>query len=252
MNIIADLHTHTNVSNHAFNTLTEMAERAGELGLYACAVTDHACSMPDSPHPWYFNNLKRLPDKIGGVWLLKGAEANVRGVDGALDFTPEELARLQFDWLIASIHSVTVGADRLTEDEATQLWLNVAENPYVDCIGHSESGAYRYDYDAVVKVFAEKGKVVEMNANSAIVRPGNEQNMRELALACKRHGALIAVNSDAHSIYNLGVFDTVLPILKEIHFPPEQIINASREALLNVLQAHGKPIAARMAAQGPV
>ncbi len=252
MKIIADLHTHTNVSNHAFNTLTEMAGRAGELGLYALAVTDHAPSMPDSPHPWYFYNLKRLPEKVEGVWLLKGAETNVRGVDGTLDFTPEELARLRFDWVIASIHSITVGADRLTEDEATRLWLNVAENPYVDCIGHSESGAYRYDYDAVAKVFAEKGKVVEMNANSANVRPGNEQNMRELALACKRHGTLLAVNSDAHSIYQLGVFDTVLPMLEEIHFPLEQIVNSSREALLHVLQAHKKPIAARMAEQEPV
>ena len=91
-----------------------------------------------------------------------------------------------------------------------------------------------------------------MNANSANVRPGNEQNMRELALACKRHGTLLAVNSDAHSIYQLGVFDTVLPMLEEIHFPLEQIVNSSREALLHVLQAHKKPIAARMAEQEPV
>lgn len=251
MNIIADLHTHTNVSNHAFNTLTEMARRAGELGLYALAVTDHAPSMPDAPHPWYFYNLKRLPDKIEGVWLLKGAEVNVRGVEGALDFTPEEMARLRFDWVVASIHSVTVGADSLTEDEATQLWLNIAANPFVDCIGHSESSLYRYDYDAVTKVFAQNNKVVEMNANSAVVRPGNERNMRALACACKRNGTLLAVNSDAHSIYNLAVLDTVLPMLREIAFPPELVVNASRENLLRTLKAHGKPIAARMEAEEP-
>lgn len=249
MKMIADLHAHTSVSNHAFNSLTEMARKAKELGLFALAITDHGSVMPDSPHPWYFYNLKRLPDKIEGIWLLKGMEANVCGIDGTLDFSPAEMAKLDFDWVIASIHSIPVGSDRLTEEEATQLWLQIAANPYVDCIGHSESGAYRYDYDAVTKIFAQNGKVVEMNANSAVVRPGNERNMRELALACKRNGTQIAVNSDAHSVYHLAAFETVLPMLNEIHFPPELIVNASRENLLRTLKAHRKPIAERMAAE---
>ena len=47
-------------------------------------------------------------------------------------------------------------------------------SPYGDCIGHSESRRHRYDYDAVTKAFARCRKVVEINANSAVVRPGNE------------------------------------------------------------------------------
>ena len=230
MNIIADLHMHTMVSNHAFNTVTEMARRACELGMFAAALTDHGPSMPDAPHPWYFYN------------LLKGVEANVRGTDGSLDIEPQEFERMQLDWVIASIHSDTL-CPSLSEDEATQLWLNVAQSPYVDCIGHSESRRHRYDYDAVTKAFARCRKVVEINANSAVVRPGNEENMRELALACKRNGTKIAVNSDAHSIYHLGQFDTVLPMLREIHFPEELVVNASRENLITVLKEHQKPVA---------
>ena len=75
MNIIADLHMHTMVSNHAFNTVTEMARRACELGMFAAALTDHGPSMPDAPHPWYFYNLTTLPSRIEGIWLLKGVEA---------------------------------------------------------------------------------------------------------------------------------------------------------------------------------
>ena len=37
--IIADLHTHTLASNHAYSTVTEMVRAAGEKGLYALAVT---------------------------------------------------------------------------------------------------------------------------------------------------------------------------------------------------------------------
>ena len=238
MNIIADLHMHTMVSNHAFNTVTEMARRACKLGMFAAALTDHGPSMPDAPPPWYFYNLTTLPSRIEGIWLLKGVEANVRGTDGSLDIEPQEFERMQLDWVIASIHSDTL-CPSLSEDEATQLWLNVAQSPYVDCIGHSESRRHRYDYDAVTKAFARCRKVVEINANSAVVRPGNEENMRELALACKRNGTKIAVNS----VYHLGQFDTVLPMLREIYFPEELVVNASRENLITVLKEHQKPVA---------
>ena len=109
--------------------------------------------------------------------------------------------------------------------------------------GLNQKLRHRYDYDAVTKAFARCRKVVEINANSAVVRPGNEENMRELALACKRNGTKIAVNSDAHSIYHLGQFDTVLPMLREIHFPEELVVNASRENLITVLKEHQKPVA---------
>ncbi len=245
MKLIADLHMHTIVSHHAFNTITEMAQRAKSLGLYAIAVTEHGPAMPDSPHPWYFYGLTTLPDRIEDVWLLKGVEANVCDMDGTLDFTPAELERSALDWVIASIHSDVI-PKRMTQDEATELWLRVAKNPYVDCIGHSESQAFRYDYDAVTKEFAKQKKIVEINANSAVVRPGNEKNMRELALACKRSGTKIAVNSDAHSIYRLAQFDTVLPMLQEIGFPQELIVNATKENLLAALKERGKQKAYRM------
>ncbi|MEG1641209.1 MAG: PHP domain-containing protein, partial [Ruthenibacterium sp.] len=82
MKIIADLHTHTLVSNHAFNTITEMASAAKKQGLFAMAVTDHGPSMPDAPHPWYFYGLGELPSRMEDVWVLKGVEANVRDRNG--------------------------------------------------------------------------------------------------------------------------------------------------------------------------
>lgn len=246
MKMIADLHTHTLVSNHAFNTVTEMARRARELGLFAIAVTDHAPRLPDSPHPWYFSSMRRLPARIEETWVLKGVELNVGDIEGGIDFSPREMERLRFDWVIASIHADAFDRPSLTEDEATRLWLNIAQDPYVDCIGHSESRAFRYDYDTVTKAFAREHKVVEMNANSAVVRPGNEDNLRALAIACMRNGTKIAVNSDAHSIYNLGQFDSVLPMLQEIGFPEELVVNASRENLIAVLRERQKPIAGQM------
>lgn len=245
MKLVADLHTHTCVSTHAFSTMEEMAGQAHKLGLRALAVTDHAPGMPDSPHPWYFSGLLRLPDIVQGgeLLLLKGVEANVLDTGGALDMEQKMLQKL--DWVIVSIHGNLV--DPLSCEEATQLWLNVAENPYVDMIGHSEQRQYLYDYDRVTKAFADKGKVVELNANSIVSRKGNQDNLRELALACKKNGTLVAVNSDAHSIYNLGNEAHVLKMLREIDFPQELVVNASLQRLQAVLQSHGRGIAQRAA-----
>lgn len=181
--ITADLHTHTLVSNHAFNTITEMARAAKEMGYCALAVTDHGPAMPDSPHIWYFYNVRRLPDVLEGIPVLKGAEANVMDVNGTLDLPAEVLNGL--DWVIASIHTDCLPGT-LTVEQATDLWLKVAENPAVDMIGHSEQARHVYDYERVAKVFAEHHKVVELNGNSWAVRPEGAGNMKALALACKK------------------------------------------------------------------
>lgn len=245
MELIADLHSHTLVSSHAFSTLGEMLAQAKKLDLFAMAVTDHGSIMPDAPHPWYFYSLARLPSRVEGVWLLKGIEANVRDLAGNTDFTSEEFSRFEFDWVIASLHS-DVLPRKLSFDEATELWLNVAKQPHIDMIGHSESRKCVYDYDAVTKVFAQQHKVVEMNAGSALARPGNEENLRQLALACKKNDVKIAVNSDAHSAYELAQCESVLAMLREISFPRELVMNASRENLICELKLHGKKIAQKM------
>ncbi len=246
MEIIADLHTHTLASTHAFNTVTEMARAAFEMGHKAIAITDHGPKMPDSPHIWHFYNLMRLPQQIEGVYLLRGMEANVLDIHGQLDFTNEEFARLHPDWVIASIHSDTLAPGTYTQDDFDELWTKIAQNPYVDMIGHSETRRYLYHYDMIARVFAQNGKVVELNANSVNVRPGSEENMKQLALACKRAGTPVAVNSDGHSIYHVGKVQNILNLLEEIEFPQELVVNASMKTLVQTLKQHNKPIAANM------
>lgn len=245
IHIAADLHTHTIASTHAFSTITEMAHEAARIGLYAFAVTDHGPQMPDSPHMWHFTSLRRLPHQLEGVWTLKGIEANVCTLDGGLDVSEKELRDMALDWVIASIHPPTL-TPTLTVEEATHLWLQVAKNPYVDMIGHCETPRYTFDFDTVVKAFAQEGKVVELNANSSAVRPGGEENMKRLLTACKKYGAYIALNSDAHFSAALGRVDSVIPLVEEIGYPQELIVNADRAVLLHFLRQIGKPIAASM------
>ena len=241
MQIIADLHTHTLSATHAFNTLDEMAAKAAALGYAALAITDHGPAMPDAPHMWHFANQTAPPLVLHGVAMMYGAEANVMDTNGGLDFAQSRLRAL--DWVVASIHSPCIPG-LLTEKEATRLWLAVAENPYVDCIGHSEQENYRYDYDLVTKAFAANHKVVELNGNSFNVRKDGIPNMKALLAACLQNGCHIAVDSDAHSTWQLRHGLTALyGMLEEMNFPEELIINATTANLTAELKLHGKACA---------
>ena len=229
MQMIADLHTHTLCATHAYNTFTEMAAAAKALGYCALAVTDHAPAMPDAPHAWHFGNWSAI---------LYGAEANVMDTKGGLDLSQSQLKAQ--DWVVASIHSACVPG-LLTRREANRLWLAVAENPYVDCIGHSEQQNYRYDYDLVTKAFAKNHKVVELNGNSVNVRRDGIPNMKLLLAACLKNGCHIALDTDAHSTTQLqGNMPPLLAMLEEMQFPQELVVNATRQNLVNELKLHGR------------
>lgn len=238
MQMIADLHSHTLCATHAFQTLQEMATAAHEIGYYALAITDHAPAMPDAPHIWHFANGNALPRVVQGVAMLYGAEVNVMDTKGGLDLSQSQLA-VQ-DWVVASIHSPCVPGV-LTRKEANRIWLAIAENPYVDCIGHSEQENYRYDYDLVTKAFAQNHKVVELNAGSFAVRKDGIPNMRKLLTACLENGCHIAVDSDAHSAWRLQTaLQPLYSLLEELSFPEELIVNATKENLAQELKLHGR------------
>lgn len=226
MNIIADTHTHTIASTHAFSTILENAAAAAALGLYAICMTDHAPKMLDAPHIWHFHNLGILPRKLSGVTILRGVEVNIMDYDGGLDMTDEDLRDLE--WVVASMHSpcITPG----TTEEHTRSYLALAQNPYVDVIGHSGGDAYKYDYVRCLKAFKEYGKLVEINENSFRIQKGAAANYVELARLCKQLEVPIVVNSDAHFTIKIGDVSCSMRMLEEIDFPKRLILNADRDA----------------------
>ena len=143
-NIIADLHTHSLASTHAYSTIREMVDSAAEKGLKAIAITDHARTMPGAPGPWFFNSMHELPLLYRGILLIAGMEANVIDLNGTLDINETE--RRDVNWLVASIHNLGLpGLENPTVEKCTQLWLNIAHDPKVNVIGHSGSPEFRYD-----------------------------------------------------------------------------------------------------------
>lgn len=238
--IIADLHTHSIASDHAYSTIAEMLQSARDKGLYALAITDHNGEMPGAPTDWYFGNLRStVPLHYKDVLFLAGMEANVIDLQGNLDLTPRVGAVL--NWVVASIHDIGYpGLQNPTKEACTKMWLQVAQNPYVNVIGHSGDPKFAYDYEKVIPEFGRRGKLVEINSHSFDVRPQNTENCRKIAETCKRHGVPIVVDSDAHIETDVANLDTALHMLEEIDFPEQLIVNASRERLLEYLHKYTK------------
>ena len=89
-----DLHTHTNVTDHAFSTLTEMVQAAEERGLAAIAITNHGPTNPDGPHEWHFSNLDLIPRKIGKVTVIRGIEFDITAPAGGINVISNKSLKL--------------------------------------------------------------------------------------------------------------------------------------------------------------
>lgn len=217
----ADTHTHTVASAHALSTVLEMAEYAAAAGLKGLIITDHGPALPDGAHEWHFGSLSNLPDVICGVRVLHGAEANILDYEGTIDLIPRYQREL--DWVIASFHEPCCAPG--TVAQITNAYLKLAENPYVDVIGHSGSPDYAYDYERVLPVFKAKGKLVEINSHTFDARKRSVENCRKIALLCKELRIPVVVSSDAHTCFSVGDVAKALEMLNSINFPSELILN---------------------------
>lgn len=231
MKILADTHTHTNVSAHAYSTLYENMCAARDKGIELVACTNHAPALGDAPHIFHFQTLKDLPRVICGVKFMGGVEANILNRRGDIDM-PEDLLR-RLDVVVASIHNPTYIEPR--GGDHTPTWLGVAANPYIDILGHSGSPDFAYDIETVVRAVKETGKCIEINNHSFEVRRDNIERCREIALMCKKLGAKIVVNSDAHFMDNIGKVDRAVAMLEDIDFPEELVMNLNAERFISYI-----------------
>ncbi|WP_394208829.1 phosphatase [Enterovibrio calviensis] len=223
MKFIADTHTHTLASGHAYSTVIENAQAAAEAGLLYMCVTDHASKMPGAPHHWHFVNQRVLPDTLSGVRLLRGVEANILNVDGELDMPIYVYGELE--WVNASLHEAVFRATDLKSH--TQAIINAIKTERVDAIAHSGNPSYPIDAEAVVREAANSGVAIELN-NSSLngSRKGSEPNCLIIAALAKEYGAWVTTGSDAHFANNVGELSSVAEMIKTVGLSKDQIITS--------------------------
>lgn len=193
-----DLQFHTTWSDgHA--SLLEMAEAARARGLKYAAVTDHSHGLgiargmgPDDLRRQRAE-VEEVNRKLGGTFrLLTGVEVEIRA-DGSLDLPDEALAEL--DLVVAAVH----GGLRQPREQVTARAINAMRNPHVDILAHPtgrligrREGA-DLDIEAVLRVAAETGVAIEVNAHPLRLDLADVFVRRAIEL-----GVRLVISSDAH------------------------------------------------------
>lgn len=238
-NIIADLHTHTTLSMHAYSTVNENIEVASSRNLKYLATTDHYYKFGErGTHLydaevqgiWGFRRISRTEDRINHI---AGVELNVcRDKDYS-----RKLERLP--WRIASCHPDHIQDKTLDEIKEDIKYL--IENNKVDAIGHPdkflnskfEGDNYKEFYDWLTDICKEHDVSLEVNNSSCSYLDAVDYVKYWLNIA-KEKGNKIHLGTDAHYCKEIGIFDSAIKVLKEVDYPEHLIINCNEEELAKI------------------
>ena len=229
-----DLHTHTVASGHAFSTLKENLEQAAASGLYAMGTSDHGPSIPGGAPASLFSTYRVLHDRILGIRLYKGIEANIMDYTGTLDVPKRLYSRL--DYIIASMHPVCLPCGTIEQNTAAAL--GVMKNPAVAILGHPDDGRYPLDYEQVVAAARLYSVALEVNNSSfnpLNSRQNGPENIRTYLELCRHYAVPIVLGSDAHVFYDIGNFNEAQPLLEEIGFPDDLVLTCSLSSLPKIM-----------------
>lgn len=235
MNIQLDVHTHTLVSGHAYSTMTEMVTEAQRKGLKVFGISEHAQNLPGTCHPIYFRNLHVVPRQWGDLRLLLGAELNILDTKGTLDADEGYYDKL--DYRIAGIHLLCWEGG--TRDENTQAMINVIRNPWVNIISHPGDGTADLHFEPIVLAAKETGTLLEINNSSLKPCRGKLAkaipNNLEILRLCKKYEVPVILGSDAHIHFDIGNYDNIYPLIDQVGFPEELILNTDTSAFLKYI-----------------
>lgn len=226
---VADVHTHSLLSGHAFGTVRELAFEAAARNLKILGVTEHGPGIPGTCDPILFRNFIDAPRNLYGVEMLYGSETNVLNT-GVVDLDRRHLDML--DYAIAGIHGLCyedVGMVKNTDNV-----ISCMKDPKVKFISHPDADNYPMDYEALVQGAKEYGVALELN-NSSLrkpkLRPGCVGNYEKMLPLCMQYGVPIIVNTDSHDPSQVGDFMLARALLERLEFDEELILSNDADKL---------------------
>ena len=194
-----DLHTHTDLTD-GVASLADMVAAAARRGYEYYAVTDHAPDlvmqrMTDEKMLAQRDQLRAMQ---ADLVLLHGTELNI-APDGSVDWDQDFLSG--FDMCVASVHS---HFDQ-PRAEMTRRFIAACENPWVNIIGHPTTRRIGrrppvdVDFGELFRACARTGTALEVNAS-----PQRLDLPSDHIRAARDAGVKFAIDSDAHSVSDLG------------------------------------------------
>ena len=215
-----DLHTHTDLTD-GVASLETMVAAAQRRGYEYYAVTDHAPDliMQRMTDEKMLAQRERVRTLDADLELLHGSELNI-GPDGTVDWDADFLAG--FDICVASVHSHF----EQSRTEMTRRFVAACENPHVNVIGHPTTRRMgrrppvEVDFGELFRACARTGTALEINAS-----PQRLDLPSDHIRAARDAGVRFAIDSDAHSVSDLGNMPYGAGTAQRGWLTPDDVIN---------------------------
>lgn len=235
--IKGDLHCHTTWSGGE-NTVSEMADKAMELGYQYLGISDHTkfLRIENGMNEKQLASQRKEIDDLNsgfaakniGFKILQGAETNVLK-DGSIDIKDEALAKL--DYAIAGVHSNL----KMEKEEMTERIVKAMKNPYIKIISHptgrilKRREEYSIDLNKILRAAKEFGVALEINSYPERLDL-NDINIRK----AKEAGVKMVINTDSHLKDQMRYMEFGVAQARRGWAEKQDIINAwSAEELIN-------------------
>lgn len=246
--ILADMHTHSLFSKHAYSTIYENMTVAKSKGLKYMAVTDHYFGNSDELEKKNeINRIKYIEERVNNpayddVKVIGSAEFNLN----QKVYTFEKLRDLK--WKPIGLHNWFVDTAHLTLLQVYNLFVKAYEDGF-NAFVHIErelhkvnsgidSDEERMELLSKLVNFAYDHDIwLEVNESSIITDEcGGANRLYNWLRMAKDKGNKIYLGSDAHYCKEVGGFDNVLKLLNVVQYPKELILNCNEEDLKKLLK----------------
>ncbi len=239
---ICDMHTHSDNSFDAINTVEEMCQSAIEKGLYAIAITDH-CEAPmikdgENSKFGYFDKL--IPSSVADVMKAREKYGDKIKIICGIELgepmhdkecTQRAIAYGDFDFTIASVHNLRGMEDfyylEYSDDNIDEIlklyFAELAETAtfeHFDTLAHltyplryilaktgkiPDLSPYYKQIDEVFKMLIKNNKALEINV-SGLFKELKTTLPDETLIKRYRElgGKYITIGTDAHSVEFVG------------------------------------------------
>ena len=242
MDILADLHTHTNFSLHAYGTVDENAKTAKQNGMEYVAITDHYYQFSD--RFMQINEFSRMSElsKVkpeNGATIIAGGEFNI--AHKLLSTIDTDRIYKNIKWRPVGLHSWFIDLNLTPITVIPSLFANtIVSNEYVtpttfahierglrSTVGGKEDDGAISALRHIVQIAIEKDIYLELNEES-FKNPDNVMLLKWWVPYAVKNGAKFSLGTDAHSRENVGVFTNVKQFIEDINIPADKILNYDR------------------------
>lgn len=248
--IIADMHTHTIFSGHAFSTLKENLEAASNAGMKFIAVTDHYYKNgTELDQKNEFNRIRYVQQRVNpnkfGIQVVGSVECNLeqtirpdlecRLKDGTIKYRPIGF----HSWFVPreerTVEEIITDFKRAHEETNFNVFVHIERE--LDKICHGAYGKamtpdLEHFFNELIDYAKKNNILLEVNESSlAQDNCGNRERMKYWVEMAKKNGNEIVLGTDAHYCDEVGRFDNVIAFLNEIGYPKSLIINCNEERI---------------------